>query len=163
MTPQQSREAPVRFGYGSGVEGREQKNTYHHHPESKKRKASEGNSGSIQPYGRYGNAAKTSKTISTIAIPWPVKAIFEKRAATVEVDTLISPGRVRAVPVFGSGGSSAKGFFSVFQYSLTGRDGSGFGSWKDGSGGSGSTFGFGKNGSDGSGFRFRFGSWATLK
>ena len=55
-------------------------------------------------------------------------------------------GRVRAVPVFGSGGSSAKGGFSVFQYSLTGRDGfgSGFGSWKDGSGGSGSTFGFGK-------------------
>ena len=36
---------------------------------------------------------------------------------------------VRAVPVFGSGGSSG---FSVFQYSLTGKDGSGFGfgSWK---------------------------------
>ena len=34
---------------------------------------------------------KTSKTISTIAILWPVKAIFEKRAATVEVDTLIFP------------------------------------------------------------------------
>ena len=31
---------------------------------------------------------KTSTTISTIAILWPVKAIFEKRAATVEVDTL---------------------------------------------------------------------------
>ena len=30
------------------------------------------------------------KTISTIAILWPVKAIFEKRAAKVEVDTLIS-------------------------------------------------------------------------
>ena len=49
------------------------------------------NSGSIHPYGRYGNAGKTSKTISTIAILWPVKAILEKRAATVEVDTLISP------------------------------------------------------------------------
>ena len=38
-------------------------------------------------------------------------------------------GTVRAVPVFGSGGSSAK---NVFQYSLTGKDGSGssFGSWK---------------------------------
>ena len=66
-------------------------NIYHHHPESKKRKSSEGNSGSIHPYGRYGNAGKTSKTISTIAILWPVKAIFEKRAATVEVDNFISP------------------------------------------------------------------------
>ena len=34
---------------------------------------------------------KTRINISTIAIIWPVKAIFEKRAATVEVDTLISP------------------------------------------------------------------------
>ena len=38
------------------------KNIYHHHhTESKKRTASEGNSGSIQTYGRYGNAGKTSK------------------------------------------------------------------------------------------------------
>ena len=36
-------------------------------------------------------------------------------------------GTVQAVPVFGSGGSSG---FSVFQYSLSGKDGSGFGSWK---------------------------------
>ena len=35
---------------------------------------------------------ETSKTISTRAILWPVKAIFEKRAATVEVGTCISPG-----------------------------------------------------------------------
>ena len=70
----------------------EMRNIYHHHhPESKKRKSSEANSGAIHPYGRYGNAVKTRKTISTIAILWPVKAIFEKRAATVEVDTLISP------------------------------------------------------------------------
>ena len=69
----------------------ELRNIYHHRPESKKRKSSEANSGSIHPYGRYGNAVKTRKTISTIAILWPVKAIFEKRAATVEVDTLISP------------------------------------------------------------------------
>ena len=34
---------------------------------------------------------KSSKTMSTIAILWPVKVIFEKRAATVEVDTLTSP------------------------------------------------------------------------
>ena len=45
-------------------------------------------------------------------------------------------GTVQAVPVFGSGGSSAKRAFSVFQYSLTGKDGSGSffgsfsGSWK---------------------------------
>ena len=45
----------------------------------------------MPPHGRYGNGGKTSKTISTIAIPWPVEAIFEKRAATVEVDTFISP------------------------------------------------------------------------
>ena len=70
---------------------KELKNIYHHHPEDKKRKSSEGNSGSFQPYGRYGNAGKTSKTVSTIEILWPVKAIFEKRAATVEVDTFISP------------------------------------------------------------------------
>ena len=67
------------------------RNIYRHHPESKKRKSSEANSGSIHPYGRYGSAVKTRKTISTIAILWPVKAIFEKRSATVEVDTLISP------------------------------------------------------------------------
>ena len=36
-------------------------------------------------------------------------------------------GAVQAVPVFGSGGSSAKGFFSVFLYSLTGKEGSGSG------------------------------------
>ena len=63
---------------------------HHHHPESKKRKSSEANSGSIHPYGRYGNAVKTRKTISTIAVLWPVKAIFEKRAATVEVDSFVS-------------------------------------------------------------------------
>ena len=71
---------------------RELRNIYHHHhPESKKRKSSEGSSGSIHPYGRYGNAGKTSQTISTRAIIWPVKAIFEKMAATVEVGPLISP------------------------------------------------------------------------
>ena len=68
---------------------------HHHHPGSKKRKSSEANSGSIHPYGRYGTSVKTRKAISTIAILWPVKAIFEKRAATVEVDTLISPGFFR--------------------------------------------------------------------
>ena len=72
--------------------GRELKSIYHHHhPERKKRKSSEGNCGSIRPYARYGNAGKTSKSISTIAILWPVKAIFEKKAATVEVDTFVSP------------------------------------------------------------------------
>ena len=70
---------------------RELRDIYHHHPESKKRKSSERISGAIDPYGRYGNAWKTSKTVSTIAILWPVKAIFEKRAAMVEVDAFISP------------------------------------------------------------------------
>ena len=80
--------------------------------------------------------------------------------------------RFGSVTVWGWNGSSGSDFrfrrflfrkgFSVFQHSLAGKDGSGFGSWKNGSGGSGSAFGFGKNGSDGSGFRFRFGSWATL-
>ena len=32
--------------------------------------------------------------MSTIAILWPVKAIFEKRAATVEVHAFISPERI---------------------------------------------------------------------
>ena len=48
------------------------------------------------------NAVKTRKTISTIAILWPVKAIFEKRAATVEVDTLISPASVCDLVAFAS-------------------------------------------------------------
>ena len=39
-------------------------------------------------------------------------------------------GTVRAVPVFGSGGSSEEGFFCVFQCSFTEEDGSSFGSWK---------------------------------
>ena len=69
----------------------ELRNIYHHHPESKKRKSSEANSGSIHRYGRYENAVKFRKSISTIAILWLVKAIFEKRAAAVEVDTLMSP------------------------------------------------------------------------
>ena len=40
-------------------------------------------------------------------------------------------GTVQAVPVFGSGSVPLqKKGFSVFQYSLTGKHGSGFGSWK---------------------------------
>ena len=70
---------------------KELRNIYHHHPENNKRKSSERISGAIDLYGRYGNAGKTSKTISTIAILWPVKAVFEKWAATVEVDIFISP------------------------------------------------------------------------
>ena len=40
---------------------------------------------------------KTSKTISTIAMLSPVKTIFEKRAATVEVDTSIYPAFVHRI------------------------------------------------------------------
>ena len=46
--------------------------------------------------------------------------------------------------------------FSVFQYSLTGKDGSG--SWKTAPAVLVLLSVSGKNGSDGSGFRFRFGS-----
>ena len=46
--------------------------------------------GSIHPSGRYVNAGKISKTISTVAILRLVKSIFEKRAATVEVQNLTS-------------------------------------------------------------------------
>ena len=73
-------------------------------------------------------------------------------------------GTVPAVPVFGSGGSSAKVVllcFSTVQQggtvpvlvSVPGKRFWRF--WENGSGGSGSAFGFGrfKNGSDGSGFR----------
>ena len=49
--------------------------------------------GREDPKSRYGNAGITSKAMSTTAILWPVKAIFEK-AATVEADTFIS-----AVPI----------------------------------------------------------------
>ena len=52
---------------------KELRNIDHHHAESKKRKSSERISGAIDPYCRHGYAGKTSKTISTIAILWPVK------------------------------------------------------------------------------------------
>ena len=51
---------------------------HHHHPECKIRKSAEASSGSIHPYGRYGHAVKPSKAIPTIAILWPVKAIFSR-------------------------------------------------------------------------------------
>ena len=57
-------------------------------PREQEKRQTLAETGSIHPYGRYGHAVKTRKTISTIPILWPVKAIFEKRAATV-VDTLI--------------------------------------------------------------------------
>ena len=41
---------------------------------------------------------KTSKTISTLAILWPVKAIFEKRAAAVEIDTIDAESITNLVP-----------------------------------------------------------------
>ena len=86
----------------------------------------------------------------------------------------MTPVRFGSVPVWGWNGSSGSGFrfrrflckkgFSVFQYSLTGKDGSGsgFGSWKTVPAVPVPLSVSGKNGSDGSGFRFRFGSWATL-
>ena len=63
-------------------------------------------------------------------------------------------GTVQAVPVFGSGGFSAKRVFCVSVQFKTGKQGSGFRFrfLENGSGGSGSAFSFRKNGSDGSGF-----------
>ena len=57
---------------------------------------------------------------------------FQTQSRDASVRLRFGGGTVRAVPVFGSGGSSAKKGFSLFQYSLTGKDGSGsgFGSWK---------------------------------
>ena len=43
-------------------------------------------SGPIHPYFRYEKGWKTSKTMSAIATSWHDKAMFEKRAAMVEVD-----------------------------------------------------------------------------
>ena len=53
----------------------------------------------------------------------------------------------------------------MFQYNLTGKDGSGsgFGSWKTVPTVPVPRSVPGENGSDGSGSGFRFGSWATLK
>ena len=65
-------------------------------------------------------------------LPTKVEAFFLGRPRFGSVRLRFGGGTVRAVPVFGSGGSSAKQGFSVFQYSLTGKEGSGsgFGSWK---------------------------------
>ena len=69
-------------------------------------------------------------------------------------------GTVRAVAVFGSGGSSAKRAFLCVsvEFNRKGRFRFRFRFLENGSGGSGSAFGFGKNGSNSSGSRFRFGS-----
>ena len=47
-------------------------------PREQEGKSSEGNSGSIQPYGRYENAGRSSKTISTIATRQPVRVLFRE-------------------------------------------------------------------------------------
>ena len=59
-----------------------------------------------------------------------LQMLKSRRARFGSVRLRFGGGTVRAVPVFGCGGSSTKRFISVFQYSLTGKDGSGFGSWK---------------------------------
>ena len=69
-------------------------------------------------------------------------------------------GTVRAVPVFGSSGSSGEG--RVFQCFST-VSGDGMFLFRFRSDSSGSSSGSWKNGSDGSDFRFRFWSWTILK
>ena len=76
-------------------------------------------------------------------------------------------GTVRAVPVFGSGGSSAKRAFRVsVEFNRKGRFRFRFRFLENGSGGSGSAFGFREKRFRAVPavpvFRFRFGSWATL-
>ena len=76
----------------------EPRNIYHHHPETKIRKSSEANSGSIHPYGRYGNA---------------VQSYYYKLANHIyHSDSLACQGHLREdgrygggghVPVFGAG------------------------------------------------------------
>ena len=61
--------------------------------EQDEKKSSEGNSGSMRPYCRYGNAVKKlAKPALYHSDSLACQGhIFEKRAATVEVDPLISP------------------------------------------------------------------------
>ena len=70
---------------------RELKNIYHYHPDSKKKYLWREALAPSTPTVDMKMLEETSKTISTIAILWPVEAIFEKRSATVEVDTFIAP------------------------------------------------------------------------
>ena len=56
----------------------ELRNIYHHHPESKKRKSSEANSGSNHPDGRDENAVKTRKALCTIVILWACEGHFRE-------------------------------------------------------------------------------------
>ena len=84
---------------------------------------------------------------------------YVKEAQFGSVRLRFGDGTVQAVPVFGSGGSSAKRVFCVSaQFNRKGRFRFRLRFLENGFGGSGSAFGIGKNGSDGSGFRFRFGS-----
>ena len=73
-------------------------------------------------------------------------------------------GTVPVVPVLRFWRFLRKSGFIVFQYSSTGRDGSGsgVGSWKTVLAVPVPLSVLGKNGSDGCGFQFQFGSWATL-
>ena len=101
-----------------GVLCRELRKIYHHHPENKKEKSSDSvQSESLAPSTptvERGNAGKLSKTISTMAMLWPVKAIFEKRAATVEVDIFISPALGALFSLFFFSGGQTGGLLQDF-------------------------------------------------
>ena len=92
-----------------------------------------------------------TKRSHKIPAKFPTRFVCQKsQGGSGSVRLRFGGGTVRAVPVFGSGGSSAKRvclcFSTVSQAVPVIRF------LEDGSGGSGSAFGFGKNGSDG--FRF---------
>ena len=77
----------------------------------------------------------------------------------------LAHGTVRAVPAFGSDGSSLE---SVYLFPYCSQQTATVPVpvrflQKNGFGGSGSSCGFRANGSDGFGSQFRFGSWAFLK
>ena len=90
------------------------------------------------------------------------KRAFSGRPRFGSVRLRFGDGTVQAVPVFGSGGSSAKTGFVCISVQFDRKGGFRFRFLENGSGGSGSAFGFRKNGSDGSGFRFRFGCFILV-
>ena len=89
----------------------ELRNIYHHHPESKKRKSSEANSGSSHPYGGYRNAVETRKAISTLGGRFGYFLFFPARERGR--GSLERPGRGRGrvfyLKVQGGGGVSRGG------------------------------------------------------
>ena len=97
--------------------------------------------------GVPGTSGATNRVHRPVSQGLPVVYQRKKQGGPGSVRLRFGGGTVRAVPVFGSGGSSTKQ-----QFNRKGRFRFRFRFLENGSGGSGSAFGFGENGSDGSGF-----------